>query len=126
MNPGGVDLPPREMAAVFSETAPNDDDPPFLVIDGGVFDNIPIARAMESVADAHATGRTERILLYLDPDPPATVDAQTPPRLFGDEGRRKMGSRFLSTTLLALKLKQTAESANDDLAEIRTRRSESL
>ena len=39
------------------------------VFDGGVFDNIPIARALDAIADMPADVGVERHLFYLDPDP---------------------------------------------------------
>ncbi len=64
----GGDLP-DDMAAVFSEAGPGTD-AEFRVVDGGVFDNIPIARALAAVADSPASTRADRFLVYLDPSPP--------------------------------------------------------
>jgi predicted acylesterase/phospholipase RssA len=44
-------------------------DVPALVIDGGILDNIPVARAIRAVASAAANQPTERVLLFLHPDP---------------------------------------------------------
>lgn len=63
---------------------------PSWVVDGGVLDNIPVGRAIESIAEAPATGATERWLLYLCPSPeeltvqgPAkgSWDGQDPPHV---------------------------------------------
>ena len=40
---------------------------PFVVADGGILDNIPIGRALDSVARAPAGEPTERCLIYLQP-----------------------------------------------------------
>ncbi|GAA3644406.1 hypothetical protein GCM10022200_30620 [Microbacterium awajiense] len=45
------------------------DDTPYRVIDGGVFDNIPITRALGAVKTRASTTASERMLLYLDPSP---------------------------------------------------------
>ncbi|MGV9709085.1 patatin-like phospholipase family protein [Gordonia sp. NPDC003424] len=45
----------------------------FRVIDGGVFDNIPIDRALRAISRAPAGNKTERRLVYLDPEPPAMI-----------------------------------------------------
>lgn len=45
----------------------------FRIVDGGVFDNIPIDRALKAIQRAHASSPTERRLLYLDPQPPPLV-----------------------------------------------------
>lgn len=63
----GAAVPPRG-----TEIADPDD---FVVADGGLLDNIPIARALEAILDAPARGVTERVLVYLHPTgppPPAT------------------------------------------------------
>jgi hypothetical protein len=39
------------------------------VMDGGVIDNVPIARAIRAIANSPADGRVRRVLLYLHPDP---------------------------------------------------------
>ncbi|MFF0988521.1 DUF3376 domain-containing protein [Kocuria nitroreducens] len=43
---------------------------PYHVVDGGVFDNIPIDRALEAARTRTSLRHADRGLLYLDPDPP--------------------------------------------------------
>ena len=50
------------MRTVFSESGER-----FDVIDGGIFDNVPIGRALSAIAAAPASAPTERRLVFLDP-----------------------------------------------------------
>ena len=106
--------PPRNMVDVFSEVG-HEPDTVFDVMDGGVLDNIPIGRAVQAIADAPATGLTQRVLIYLDPSPPRPViprsAAKTEPG-----GRRR--PRFLSSALTALRYQATVQTASDDIREI--------
>lgn len=97
------------LRGVFSET--RDDGAPFAVVDGGVFDNIPIARALEAVQDSPASTPTARTLLYLDPSPP----------LLGalPADRATTATGFLPVVLRALSLKQRQEDADDEVALVR-------
>ncbi|GAB2761845.1 hypothetical protein GCM10027020_12680 [Nocardioides salsibiostraticola] len=109
---------PENMAAVFSEVA-LDPTSTFDVMDGGVFDNIPIGRAIQAIADAPAANPTQRILIYLDPSPPHPGQARAaPPAFEGDPPRRQMRARFMRSALTALRYKQTIESSGDDLREL--------
>lgn len=109
---------PENMAPVFSEVA-LDPVSTFDVMDGGVFDNIPIGRAIQAIADAPAANPTQRILIYLDPSPPHPDLARAaPPAFAGDPPRRQMRARFLRSALTALRYKQTVESSDDDLREL--------
>lgn len=114
------DETPENMAAVFSEVA-LDPDSTFDVMDGGVFDNIPIGRAIQAIADAPASHPTERILIYLDPSPPHPARAVAAPPAFED-GRRQMRAKFVRSALTALRYKQTVESASDDLRTLNSLR----
>jgi patatin-related protein len=58
-----------DMAGVFGEATAGDR--PFLVVDGGVLDNIPLGRAISAVADAPAAGPTRRVLVYVRPGAPS-------------------------------------------------------
>ncbi len=103
---------------VFSEVA-LDPTSTFDVMDGGVFDNIPIGRAIQAIADAPAANPTQRILIYLDPSPPQPGEARpAPPAFEGDPPRRQMRARFVRSALTALRYKQTVESSGDDLREL--------
>jgi patatin-related protein len=97
------------LRGVFSET--RDDGAPFAVVDGGVFDNIPIARALEAIQDSPASTPTARTLLYLDPSPP----------LLGalPADRTSTATGFLPVVLRALSLKQRQEDADDEVALVR-------
>lgn len=109
---------PQNVAPVFSEVA-LDPTSTFDVMDGGVFDNIPIGRAIQAIADAPADNPTQRILVYLDPSPPHPDLARSaPPAFAGDPPRRQMRARFLRSALTALRYKQTIESSEDDLREL--------
>ncbi len=46
-----------------------DDRPSAEIMDGGVVDNVPIARAIRAIYHMPAVGRVRRVLLYLHPDP---------------------------------------------------------
>ena len=101
-----VPAPPRQpnMFGKFSEhgTTP--------VIDGGVLDNIPVARAIQAIAGAPASGPAERWLLYLNPSP-------------AEDGTRA-DTEGLNAILQSLKraatLKFNTESLSDDLAALST------
>ncbi|MEX5305860.1 patatin-like phospholipase family protein [Kocuria sp. CPCC 205258] len=60
---------------------------PYHVVDGGVFDNIPIDRALEAARTRTSLRHADRALLYLDPDPPhrerAVPFVRDLPRLVG-------------------------------------------
>ena len=43
--------------------------PSVEIMDGGVIDNVPVARAVRAIYHVPATGHTRRVLLYLHPDP---------------------------------------------------------
>lgn len=107
---------PENLEAVFSEIAA-DPTSTFDVMDGGVFDNIPIGRAVQAISDAPASNPTQRILIYLDPSPPHAGQALAAPRAFVC-GRRQMRARFVRSALTALRYKQTVESSADDLREL--------
>lgn len=54
------------------------DDPPVEIMDGGVIDNVPIARAIRAIAASAADHRVHRVLLYLHPDPSGPPSAEVP------------------------------------------------
>jgi predicted acylesterase/phospholipase RssA len=96
------------MVGVFSERS----EKPFRVMDGGVLDNIPIARAIEAIAASPAATPTDRWLLYLYPSPPpvekvpATDDASP---------SRPRPVRALSTVRQALSAILSIETIRDDV-----------
>lgn len=97
------------LRGVFSET--RDDGAPFVVVDGGVFDNIPIARALQAIQDSPASTPTARTLLYLDPSPPLLGALPT--------DRMSTATGFLPVVLRSLSLKQREEDADDEVALVR-------
>ncbi|HEX2805898.1 MAG TPA: DUF3376 domain-containing protein, partial [Kineosporiaceae bacterium] len=104
------DVPPMpSMRDVFSQV--RDDEVPFDVVDGGIFDNIPIGLALQAIQDAPAWGPTSRRLIYLDPSPPTTGSL---PR-----DRPSTAAGFLPTVLAASGLKQRQESSEDEIGLVR-------
>ena len=86
--------------------------PDFVVADGGILDNIPIARALEATMRAPADGPTARALLYLQPG--STSAAKEREGLTDDDERR-------STTAVltgAFASRFTGENINSDIAAI--------
>lgn len=85
------------------------------VIDGGLLDNIPLARAIQSIAEAPADRVTERWLLYLSPSPDdQPADTGRAPTWSGP------GAPHLFWTLKAVQRAQSSrESALDDMAALR-------
>ena len=63
------------------------------IVDGGVIDNVPIARAIRAIASSHASTRTRRVLLYLHPDPSAVDDRSPEPATAIAVGRALFGKR---------------------------------
>ncbi len=86
---------------------------PFHVVDGGIFDNIPIDRAIRAIHRASAVESTDRCLVYLDPDPPIDPDpvAEAPPK--------NSVVSWLPVIRSSVSLKQRTESADDELALVR-------
>lgn len=81
---------------------------PFHVVDGGLFDNIPIDRAIRAIKQAPASGPSERFLLYLDPEPPSVKSTSI--------GRQRDSAlNWVPVIKRSLSLKQRAESARDEL-----------
>lgn len=95
---------PDDMAGIFSEVGES----PIDVIDGGVLDNIPIERAIESIQSAPATGPTDRWLLFLHPSPEGARDAPL------EDAR----PRALPTALGSLGIKSNTESLLRDVQEL--------
>ena len=85
-----LDQPCDDLTTVFSERGAlggqgRGQPASYRVMDGGVLDNIPIARAIEAVAASPAAEPTDRWLVYLFPSPsdapaPASAPASTPVR----------------------------------------------
>lgn len=82
---------------------------PFHVVDGGLFDNIPIDRAIRAIKLAPASGPSERFLLYLDPEPPSSESTKVL------AGQTDSALNWLPVIKRSLSLKQRAETAQDEL-----------
>ncbi|MGS2619737.1 patatin-like protein [Micromonospora sp. LZ34] len=108
-----------EMSGTFSGTRPAGTPlhgpaaRPFHVIDGGIFDNIPIDRALRAINIARSSSPTERRLIYLDPDPPTAV----PVHARTSDSRSAL--RWLKTIQRAMAMKQRSETVDDELGLIR-------
>ena len=108
---------PSDMAGVFSEVS-DSPDIQFDVMDGGVFDNIPISRAVHAIADAPADLPTRRILIYLDPTPPRARTSRQPTPIREEGKPRVLRARFFTSVAKALAYLVVAESSTDDLREL--------
>lgn len=51
---------------------------PFRIVDGAVFDNVPIERALRSARSRVSDRRADRVMLFLDPEPDPPVGRETP------------------------------------------------
>ncbi|WP_411720003.1 patatin-like phospholipase family protein, partial [Mycetocola sp.] len=61
---------------------------PFRVVDGGVFDNIPIDRAFRAIRGMASTVNATRALLYLDPNPVIQAPGSVRPTSYGISAER--------------------------------------
>jgi predicted acylesterase/phospholipase RssA len=116
------------MVGIFSETGKS-----FRVMDGGVLDNIPIARAIDAIAGSPAATPTQRWLLYLYPSPPDLPEpTASPPELKeptasppepkepttaadGGQSNGKKQARALTTVVRALSAIVGIETVRDDV-----------
>jgi patatin-related protein len=120
--PGMQKIP--DMVDVFSAVQRDSRSGPFHVIDGGVFDNIPIGQAVQAIQLAPAAGPTERFLLYLDPDPPKPSPVPLAPPLrkrpvhSATPLRRRPAYSAINTAIKALAMKSSTESEQDDLESL--------
>ncbi|MGQ1836987.1 DUF3376 domain-containing protein [Kocuria turfanensis] len=90
---------------------------PFRVIDGGVFDNIPIDRAVAAAGTRTSLRHADRCLLYLDPDPPAPREVRA-----GDLDLPRL-VRTLGATVTRLRRRETGE---DEVLALADRRDDRL
>ena len=112
-----------DMRGIFSDSrgrSPADDegapaevvDTDFIVADGGILDNIPLAKALRAIAGASADRPTDRVLAYLHPGAPAGVTGG---------GRRRAAPARRSTLSVATGAARTrlvAETINEDIDEL--------
>lgn len=85
---------------------------PFQVIDGGIYDNIPIDRAIQAIRRSPGTNPSERRLIYLDPEPPTAAAANT-------DTARSSAASLIPVVQRARNLQQRTENADDELGAIR-------
>lgn len=113
-------VPPMpNMADVFCALRPGtvQEAEPFHVTDGGVLDNIGIARALGAIASAPAARPTTRRLLYLDPDPskqPLTLDANP-----AKSKPRRVTDSLATLLRRVLSVRLGTKTVRDDLAVLR-------
>ncbi len=105
-----VDDGALNMLGIFSEI----DDQPVRVIDGGVLDNIPVARAIQAIAAAPASGPTSRWLLYLHPSPTEPEPSDPRPPRAAEESL----TGILSDLGTTVRLKFDGESLVEDMLEL--------
>jgi hypothetical protein len=86
---------------------------PFGVVDGGIFDNIPIDRAIRAIQRASASEPSDRSLVYLDPEPPVSRGLAV-----GAPDKTSAAS-WVPVIRSSLSLKQRQETASDELSLIR-------
>ncbi|MFS0896089.1 DUF3376 domain-containing protein [Mycolicibacterium litorale] len=86
---------------------------PFGVVDGGVFDNIPIDRAIRAIQRASSSEPSDRSLIYLDPEPPENRGSVV------DAPEKSSAASWLPVIRSSLTLKQRQESASDELSLVR-------
>ncbi|HZA11884.1 patatin-like phospholipase family protein, partial [Mycobacterium sp.] len=107
----GLDV---DMARAFLYARSNaKSDKPFNVIDGGVFDNIPIDRAIRCIQRAPASMPSKRWLIYLDPEPPTPSE----PTKSSKNASSALG--LVPVIRGSMALKQRTESAADELGPLR-------
>ncbi len=64
-----------DMAGIFGDATSKEQ--PFVVMDGGVLDNIPLGRALSAIAGATADRPTRRVLVYVRPGAAAVPTGET-------------------------------------------------
>lgn len=99
------------MARVFLYSAGRTE--PFGVVDGGIFDNIPIDRAIRAIQRASASEPSDRSLVYLDPEPPVSRGAAI------DAPQKTSAASWVPVIRSSLSLKQRQETASDELSLVR-------
>jgi patatin-related protein len=102
---------PEDMFGIFSDSSR----PAQYVMDGGVLDNIPVGRAIRSIAAATAEGPTERWLLFLHPSPEEGTESVMK-RVDEEPGKRP---DTLRTVLESLQASTGRESLLDDITILR-------
>lgn len=85
---------------------------PFNVVDGGIFDNIPIDRAIRAIRRAPTSQPAERWLIYLDPEPPTAPDPVT------ESKRTSSAASWVPVIRSSMALKERSETASDELRQL--------
>jgi Protein of unknown function (DUF3376)/Patatin-like phospholipase len=102
------------MARAFLYARPNDKSgsEPFNVVDGGIFDNIPIDRAIRAIRRAPTSQPSERWLIFLDPEPPASWDPAA------DSNQKPSAASWVPVIRGSMALKERTETASDELRQL--------
>lgn len=105
-----------DMSFVFSGHRP-DWNHPFRVIDGSILDDVPIDQAFRAVRRSASATRSDRVLLYLDPSPPAPPPNTVRPTRYGPspaEGPVGALRRFKDRQSRVLNVLRAGRHASDD------------
>lgn len=86
---------------------------PFNVVDGGIYDNIPIGRTIRAIQRSPISPPSERLLIYLDPEPP------TPRQPTENAEQRSSAVSWIPVIRSSMALKQRQETAANELTEVR-------
>lgn len=86
---------------------------PFNVVDGGIYDNIPIGRTIRAIQRSPVSQPSERWLIYLDPEPPTPSEPTT------DSEERKSAVSWIPVIRSSIALKQRNQTAANELSQIR-------
>jgi patatin-related protein len=110
------------MARAFLYARPNDKSgsEPFNVVDGGIFDNIPIDRAIRAIRRAPTSQPSERWLIYLDPEPPTSRDPVS------DSKHTSSAASWVPVIRSSMALKKRTETASDELRQLHEHNQASL
>ena len=87
---------------------------PFVVVDGGIFDNIPIDRAIRAIRRAPSALPSERRLIYIDPEPPS---APTP--VASVKAKTEEVTAWLPVIRASSALQKRSETAADEIGQLR-------
>ena len=99
-------------AFLYARTLGTEPDP-FNVVDGGIFDNIPIDRAIHAIQRAPASEPSGRFLIYLDPEPPVAHEPVNTPT------DRVSAVSWIPVIHRSFTLQQRTETEGDELSLIR-------
>lgn len=119
---------PPNMRTTFNAHRPDGFNRPFRVVDGGVFDNIPIARTLRAILNNPAETYSDTAILYLDPSPKEettwlvrpTEYSGPPPVLPPDRGtnRNDPPSRFIPSLIATLNKRRIGETGASETERV--------